>query len=135
MDLLRVRHRPGGWGHRPGWRSSRLPVVSFPVAPSARSRSRPATEADVARIPIRVNPGSRRPGVGGAHGDALVVRVAERAVDGRATEAALAAVADAFGVPRRSVALAHGATARTKLVEVELDPALVAERLAALLQG
>jgi uncharacterized protein YggU (UPF0235/DUF167 family) len=39
-------------------------------------------------------------------------------VDGQATAAALAAVADAFGVRRRDVTLVTGATSRTKIVEV-----------------
>ena len=38
------------------------------------------------RVTIRVHPGARQPGVGGNHAGALVVRVRERAVDGRATE-------------------------------------------------
>jgi uncharacterized protein YggU (UPF0235/DUF167 family) len=39
-------------------------------------------------------------------------------VDGRATEAALAAVADAFGVRRADVRLVSGPTARTKIIDV-----------------
>lgn len=57
--------------------------------------------------------------MGGTHDGALVVRVAAPAVDGRATEAALAAVAEAFGVRRRQVSLVSGPTSRTKAVEVE----------------
>jgi uncharacterized protein len=76
------------------------------------------------RVSIRVRPGASKPGVGGSHDGALVVRVNERAVDGQATEAALSAVADAFGVRRRDVSLVTGPTARTKLVDVEgADPA------------
>jgi len=52
-------------------------------------------------VTIRVRPGSARTSVGGQHDGALVVRVSARAVDGQATEAALAAVAAAFGVRRR----------------------------------
>jgi len=70
------------------------------------------------RVTIRVRPGSARAGVGGEHAGALVVRVTAPAVDGRATEAALAAVASAFGVRRRAVTLVSGATSRTKVVEV-----------------
>jgi uncharacterized protein YggU (UPF0235/DUF167 family) len=70
------------------------------------------------RVTIRVRPGAGRTAVGGSHDGALVVRVAARAVDGRATEAALAAVADAFGVRRRDVVLVTGATSRTKLVDI-----------------
>jgi uncharacterized protein YggU (UPF0235/DUF167 family) len=39
--------------------------------------------------------------IGGFHDGAVVVHVAAPAVDGRATEAALAAVAEACGVRRR----------------------------------
>jgi uncharacterized protein YggU (UPF0235/DUF167 family) len=45
--------------------------------------------------------------------------VAERAVDGKATQAALAAVAEAFGVRRRQVTLVSGATSRTEVVDVD----------------
>jgi hypothetical protein len=76
------------------------------------------------RVTIRVHPGSRHPGVGGNHAGALVVRVRERAVDGRATEAALTAVADALSVPRRTVTLLTGATTRTKTLDIpDADPA------------
>ena len=83
------------------------------------------------RVTIRVRPGAGRTAVGGAHDGALVVRVAARAVDGKATEAALAAVAGAFGVRRSAVALVTGATARTKVVDVDgADEARLRELLA-----
>lgn len=75
------------------------------------------------RLDVHVQPGSSRPAVGGTRDGALVVRVAERAVDGRATAAALAAVATAVGVPRRAVTLARGATSRRKVVEIDVPPA------------
>lgn len=70
------------------------------------------------RITVRVRPGSARPGVGGEHDGALVVRVSERAADGRATAAALAALAAAFGVRRHAVTLVAGTSNRTKIVDV-----------------
>jgi uncharacterized protein YggU (UPF0235/DUF167 family) len=82
------------------------------------------------RVTIRVRPGSARPGVGGEHDGALIVRVSARAVDGKATEAALAAVADAFGVRRRGVRLVSGASSRTKVIDIDADDPRV---LAALL--
>jgi uncharacterized protein len=83
------------------------------------------------RLTIRVQPGSRHPGVGGSYDGALVVRVRERAVDGRATDAALAAVADALAVPRRAVTLVAGATSRTKTLDIaDADPTTVARLLA-----
>ena len=87
------------------------------------------------RLAIRVKPGSARASVGGRHGDALVVAVTERAVDGKATEAALRAVAGAFGVKRRDVALVTGATTRDKVVEVDGDPGALAARRDILLGG
>ena len=83
----------------------------------------------VVRITIRVRPGSARPGVGGTHDGALVVRVSERAVDGRATAAALVAVAAAFGVRRRAVTLVAGASNRTKVVDVAGAEPTVLDRL------
>ena len=70
------------------------------------------------RISIRVRPGASRTSVGGSYDGALVVRVSERAVDGKATAAALTAVAKALGIPARDVTLVAGATSRTKTVEV-----------------
>jgi len=89
------------------------------------------------RVAIRVRPGASRTRVGGAYGERLVVAVGARAVDGAATEAALDAVAKAFGVRRRAVTLVAGATSRDKVVQIELaDDAAAAEaqaRLAGLL--
>jgi uncharacterized protein YggU (UPF0235/DUF167 family) len=59
------------------------------------------------------------------HGDALIVKVAARAVDGKATEAALRAVAASLGVRRRDVSLVSGATSRDKVVEIDADVAQV----------
>ncbi len=78
-----------------------------------------------------VRPGSSRPGVGGERNGALIVQVSARAVDGQATEAALAAVAAAFGVRRRAVTLVAGAASRTKILEVEgADPGALGRLLA-----
>lgn len=71
--------------------------------------------------------------VGGRHGEALVVAVSARAVDGKATEAALRAVADAFAVKRRDVTLVTGATSRDKVVDIDGEPAELARRRDALL--
>lgn len=70
------------------------------------------------RVEILVRPNSSRGGVGGNHDGALVVRVAEPADRGRATGAALRALAESFGVPTRKVTLVRGPTNRRKVVEV-----------------
>jgi uncharacterized protein (TIGR00251 family) len=82
------------------------------------------------RLPIRVRPGASRTQVGGRYGDAVVVKVAARAVDGKATEAALRTLAEALGVRRRDVRLVSGATSRDKVVAVTGDPAGLAARFA-----
>jgi len=54
-------------------------------------------------------------------------------VDGKATEAALTAVADSFGICRSAVRLVSGASSRTKIVDIDAgDPRLFASLLAAL---
>jgi uncharacterized protein len=83
------------------------------------------------RVTIRVRPGSARSVVGGSHDGALVVRVSAPAVDGRATAAALAAVAAAFGVRPQAVRLVTGATSRTKVVEVDGADQTALDRLLA----
>ncbi len=96
-----------------------------------------------ALITIRVHPGASRVRVGGpggpggaraepGTGEALGVWVTQRAVEGKATEAALRALADALGVRRRSLRLVTGARARTKVVAVDDPPPDLAARLARL---
>ncbi len=85
------------------------------------------------RVTIRVKPGAARTAVGGRHGAALVVSVTARAVDGKATEAALRAVAEAFDVRRRDVSLVTGAASRDKVVEIDGAAEDLADRRDALL--
>lgn len=85
-----------------------------------------------ARVAIRVRPGASRTRVAGAYGDRLVVAVSARAVDGAATEAALDALAKAYGVRRRGVRLLTGATSRDKVVEIDLPADVVHARTAEL---
>ena len=81
------------------------------------------------RLEVRVRPGARKTAVGGRVGPALAVAVTAPAVEGKATEAALRALADAFGVRRSAVRLITGATSRTKVVEVDGVDADAVERL------
>jgi uncharacterized protein len=72
-------------------------------------------------VAVRVQPGAPRTAVGGARGEALVVRVTARPVQGKATEATLRAVAEAFGVRRAEVRLVSGAASRDKVVRIDGD--------------
>jgi len=78
------------------------------------------------RLAVWVRPGAQRPGVGGVREDGtsslLIVAVRERAVDGAATEAVLAAVAGAVGVKRGQVHLVSGFTSRAKILEIDQVP-------------
>jgi uncharacterized protein len=87
-------------------------------------------------LTIHVRPNASKTGVGGAHDGALVVRVAEPPDGGRATAAALRAVAVALDVPGRSVRLVRGATSRRKLIEIAVEDSVgsvMEERVAGLL--
>jgi uncharacterized protein YggU (UPF0235/DUF167 family) len=95
------------------------------------------------RVSVRVKPGASRTKVGGqygqvssGHGPVLIVFVAQRAVDGAATEGVLKAVAKAFGLRRADVELASagsGRTSRTKVLELRGDEQGLAARLSELL--
>jgi uncharacterized protein len=63
------------------------------------------------------------------------VSVTEPAVDGRATEAALRAVAEALGARRGSVTLVRGHASRDKVVVVDPAPPPVRARLQELMHG
>lgn len=83
------------------------------------------------RVTVRVKPGSSRPGVGGEYGEALIVAVRKRAVDGKATSAVLDALASALGCRRRDVRLVSGAASRTKIVEIPDEHGVAFARLRA----
>ncbi|MEH1011524.1 DUF167 family protein [Micromonospora sp. CPCC 206060] len=74
-------------------------------------------------VAVRVKPGSSRTRVGGCfdgpYGPAVVVAVNAPPVDGRATEAARRALADALGLRPAAVSLRAGAASRDKLFQVE----------------
>ena len=69
-------------------------------------------------LTLHVQPGASRTEYAGLHGDAHKIRLAAPPVEGRANEALIAFLADAFGVARRDVAIAIGASARRKIVRI-----------------
>jgi len=83
---------------------------------------RPVSNDDIVRLEIHVHPGASGTTVGGEYGGALVVRVSEPAEDGRATAAALRAVADALMLPKRSVTLVRGTKSRRKVIDIATGP-------------
>lgn len=89
-------------------------------------------------VAIYVRPGAAKESVGGTFDDALVVRVTDPPAKGRATQAAVRAVAASLGVPRHAVRLVRGSTSRQKLLEIDVDEAdapALGRRLRALMAG
>ncbi len=70
-------------------------------------------------LALHVQPGAKRTEVAGMHGDALRVRLAAPPVEGRANEALLRFLSEAFGVPLRQVTLLQGQTSRRKRVRID----------------
>ena len=78
-------------------------------------------------LTLHVQPGAARTQVVGVHGDALKIKLAAPPVDGKANDALLHFLAEAFGVPLRQVTLVRGQTARAKVVRIDA-PALRPDR-------
>jgi len=85
-----------------------------------RMRRRARSAVLVAEVvTVTVKPGSKKgPLVESADDGALTIYVPERAIEGKATEAAARLLAKHLGVPRSSVELVSGATSRVKRFRV-----------------
>jgi uncharacterized protein (TIGR00251 family) len=99
--------------------------------PQGREREILNERHDGVIVHVHVQPRAGRTHLAGRHGDALRIRVAAPPVDGRATAAACAALADALGVAHGRVTLATGERSRLKQLHVQgMTLAEAAERLA-----
>ena len=83
-------------------------------------------------VEIRVRPNSSRNKVGGLIGDRLIVAVQAPAVDGKANDAVLKELANAFGVRSRDITIVHGELARDKRVIINGEEKVLTEKLEAL---
>lgn len=86
-------------------------------------------------LSVRVTPRSARPGVGEWKSDPggrpyLEVRVAAAPTDGAANDELVRLLAKALGLPKSSLRIASGQSARLKRIETPLDDAELRERLA-----
>jgi uncharacterized protein (TIGR00251 family) len=85
-----------------------------------------------ARVRLRVSPGARRDELVGRHGEGWKVRVAAPPEGGRANDAVLDLLARELSLPRRSLSIVSGQTAREKVVLMEgIDRAESERRLEA----
>jgi hypothetical protein len=95
---------------------------------------RPA--ADGVAVAVKVQPKSRRPGVGGrmrsADGERLRIGVAAPAEGGKANLAACATLARALDVAASAVSVQRGLTSPEKTLHVAGDPVELGARLEAL---
>lgn len=72
-----------------------------------------------ATIVVHVVPRAKVTEVAGRHGDAIRIRLAAPPVDGAANEELVRFLAERLGVPRSTVAIVRGATARRKTVAID----------------
>jgi uncharacterized protein len=73
---------------------------------------------DVVTLTLHIQPGAKHTDVAGLHGEALKIRLAAPPVEGRANDALLKFVAEAFAVPVRQVELKQGSQSRRKVVAI-----------------
>jgi uncharacterized protein len=71
-----------------------------------------------ARLKVRVIPNARKTAFEGIREEELVLRLNAPAIEGRANKAAVAFIAEFFGVSRSSVVLAGGERSRHKIFEI-----------------
>lgn len=69
-------------------------------------------------LSLHVQPGAKKTGFAGLHGEALKIRLAAPPVDGKANACLLAFLAEFAGVPQRMVSLLSGETSRQKVVRI-----------------
>ncbi len=69
-------------------------------------------------LTLHIQPGAKKTGFAGLHGDALKIRLAAPPVDGKANEALVRFVAETLGLAKSAVNLKSGQTSRRKVLEV-----------------
>jgi uncharacterized protein (TIGR00251 family) len=71
-------------------------------------------------LELHVQPGASRSEFAGQHGERIKVRLAARAIDGKANQALVEFLAAHYGVPRHRVRITAGLKSRRKRVLVDL---------------
>lgn len=84
---------------------------------------------------IHVTPGARHEAIGGAHGDALRIRVTAAPAGGAANRACAALLARAFETHRAWIQLDPASKGRRKRVRIQGDAPSLARRLSDLASG
>jgi uncharacterized protein (TIGR00251 family) len=71
------------------------------------------------RLKLRIVPNARRDEIVGEYGDAVKIKVAAPAVEGKANAALLEFIADQLDVPARTVTLLSGDKSRDKTIGID----------------
>jgi hypothetical protein len=70
-------------------------------------------------LDLHVQPGASRTGFAGRHGERIKVRLAARAVDGKANEALIEFLAEHYQVPKSRIRITSGLKSRQKRVVID----------------
>ncbi len=73
----------------------------------------------MATLVVHVVPRASATEVAGRHGDAIRIRIAAPPADGAANDELCRFLAERLSVPRRAVAITHGAGGRRKILTIE----------------
>lgn len=87
------------------------------------------------RLVITVMPNAKKNDVAGVHGDALKIRLHAPPVDGKANAALIRFLAEQLQLPKSSITLLHGQSARCKVLEVACAGLTVADVVGQLCPG
>ena len=78
-------------------------------------------------LTLHIQPGARKSGIAGIHGDALKIRIAAPASNNKANGALVEFLGETFGVPKSVVTIRRGATSRRKIIEITGGPELASK--------
>ena len=79
------------------------------------------------RLTLHVQPGARKSGFAGLHGDALKLRIAAPATENKANAALIDFLGELLGVSKSAIVIRHGAAGRRKVLEIACGPDVVAK--------
>jgi uncharacterized protein len=72
------------------------------------------------KISVKVKPGSKQNSIeAGSCDGAYIVRVKEKAIEGKANAAVIAVLSDHFNVPKNRISIVRGFKGKNKLIDIE----------------
>lgn len=73
------------------------------------------------KISVKIKPNSKESGVVVAPNNEYILRVKEKAIDGRANAAAIKLLSEYLGISKSRISIIKGHTARNKVIKIFLD--------------